>query len=245
MRGNKQNQFALHLLATMAIVLVCAAVYEWLGRSGMSTTTVWLLLIAGALLLSGIYLLLSGVIFDFSSWLMGRYGKVKPEEVATPLAEIAKPAIPEVTPVAASPESEQNRRVLENAIDTVCRYSDLVFGGTMNDEDKKRVHTYLTDLANMRPLPANVRQIRVDREKINYVDLCHYGWNIWYALKCARNRFYGQQEVVVWLKKCFEPLNRYDERTLRAKLRATDGVSYTLHNNENLKEYLERNDKKR
>lgn len=214
MRGNKQNQFALHLLATMAIVLVCAAVYEWLGRSGVSTTTVWLLLIAGALLLSGIYLLLSGVIFDFSSWLMGRYGKVKPEEVATPLAESAKPIIPEVTPVAASPESEQNRRVLENAIDTVCRYSDLVFGDAMSDEDKKRLHAYLTDLANMRSLPANVRQICVDREKINYIDLCHYGWNIWYALKCARNRFYGQQEVVVWLKKCFEPLSRYDERTL-------------------------------
>lgn len=75
-----------------------------------------------------------------------------------------------------------------------------------------------------------VKQIRVDREKINYVDLCHYGCNIWYALKCACNRFYDQKELVVWLKKCFEPLNRYDERTLRAKLRATDGVSGCARN---------------
>lgn len=59
----------------------------------------------------------------------------------------------------------------------------------MSDDDKKLLHDYLTDLANMRLLPAGVRQIRVDREKVNYIDLCHYGWNIWYALKCARRRF--------------------------------------------------------
>lgn len=97
----------------------------------------------------------------------------------------------------------------------------------------------------MQPLPADVQQIRVDRETVNYIDLCHYGWNIWYALKCACNHFCDQKKLVVWLKACFEPLNRYDERTLRAKLRATDGVSYKLRNNENLKEYLEHNDKKR
>lgn len=240
MKPEQYYKYGLLAFVVMAILFVCAAVYERLSHSGMGTTAVWLLLIAGALLLGGIYLLLSGAIFESTSWLMRRCGKIKPEKT-----EITEPVIPEVIPVAASPESEQNRRVLENAIDTVCRYSDLVFGDAIDDEDKKRLHAYLADLANMRPLPANVRQIRVDREKINYVDLCHYGWNIWYALKCARNRFYGQQEVVVWLKTYFEPLNRYDERTLRAKLRATDGVSYTLHNNENLKEYLENNDKTR
>ncbi len=57
--------------------------------------------------------------------------------------------------------------------------------------------------------------------------------------------FYDQKEVVIWLKACFEPLNRYDERTLRSKLRATDGVSYKLRINQSLKEYLEHNDKKR
>lgn len=42
----------------------------------MSAAAVWLSLIAGALLLGGIYLLLSGVIFESASWLMRRRGGV-------------------------------------------------------------------------------------------------------------------------------------------------------------------------
>lgn len=245
MKPEQNYKYGLLAFVVMAILFVCATAYERLSYSGMSTTAVWLSLIAAALFLSGIYLLLSGVIFDFASWLTRRCGKIKPEEVVAIPTETAKPVVPEVIPVAESPESEQDCRVLESAIDTVCRYTDLVFGDAMSDDDKKLVHGYLTDLANMRLLPAGVRQIRVDREKVNYIDLCHYGWNIWYALKCARRRFYAQQEVVVWLKACFELLNRYDERTLRSKLRATDGVSYKLRINQSLKEYLEHNDKKR
>ncbi len=189
MKPEQNYKYGLLAFVVMAILFVCAAAYERLSHSGMSTTAVWLSLIAGALLLGGIYLLLSGVIFDFTSWLMRRCGKIKPEEVVTTPTEKAKPVVPEVIPVAESPESKQDRRVLESAIDTVCRYTDLVFGDAISGEDKKLLHGYLADLANMRPLPAGVRQIHDDREKVNYIDLCHYGWNIWYALKCARNRF--------------------------------------------------------
>lgn len=129
----------------MAILFVCAAAYERLSHSGMSMTAVWLSLIAGALLLGGIYLLMSGVIFESTSWLMRRCGKIKPEKTVT---ETTEPVIPEVTPVAVSPESEQNRRVLENAVDTICRYTDLVFGDAVSDEDKKLLHAYLADLAS-------------------------------------------------------------------------------------------------
>lgn len=60
----------------MEIFFVCAAAYERLSHSGMSAAAVWLSLIAGALLLGGIYLLLSGVIFESASWLMRRRGGV-------------------------------------------------------------------------------------------------------------------------------------------------------------------------
>lgn len=133
MKPEQYYKYGLLAFVVMALLFVCAAAYERLSHSGMSTTAVWLSLIAGALLLGGIYLLLSGAIFESTSWLMRRQGEIKPEKTVT---EATKPIIPEVTPVVASPESEQNRRVLENAIDTVCRYTDLVFSDAVSDEDK-------------------------------------------------------------------------------------------------------------
>lgn len=147
MKQEQYYKYGLLAFVVMAILFVCAAAYERLSHSGMSTIALWLSVIALALLLGGIYLLLSGVIFEFFSWLMRRCGKLKPEGAPKQEPEAVKCVVPEVTPVAVSPESEQDRRVLENAIDTICRYTDLVFGDAVSDNDKKLLHIYLVCFA--------------------------------------------------------------------------------------------------
>ena len=73
----------------------------------------------------------------------------------------------------------------------------------------------------------------------DYGDLCHYGWNVWNAFKGATNRFYDQTELAEWLKASFESLAKYNTKTLRAKLRATDG-GYRIRLLDNLKEYIQK-----
>lgn len=136
MKPEQNYKYGLLAFVVMAILFVCAAAYECLSHRGMSAAAVWLSLIAGTLLLGGIYLLLSGAIFEFTSLLMRRFGKIKPEEVVMTPMETAKPVVPEVTRVAELPESGQDRRVLESAVNTICRYTDVVFGDAMSDEDK-------------------------------------------------------------------------------------------------------------
>ena len=74
---------------------------------------------------------------------------------------------------------------------------------------------------------------------VSYGDLCHYGWNVWNAFKGATNRFYDQTELAEWLKASFESLAKYNTKTLRAKLRATDG-GYRIRLIDNLKEYIQK-----
>ena len=55
----------------------------------------------------------------------------------------------------------------------------------------------------------------------------------------ATNRFYDQTELAEWLKASFESLAKYNTKTLRAKLRATDG-GYRIRLIDNLKEYIQK-----
>lgn len=59
---------------------------------------------------------------------------------------------------------------------------------------------------------------------------------MWNAFKGARNQFYDQSELAEWLKSGFESLGKYNTKTLRAKLRATDG-GYGIRLVDNLKVY--------
>lgn len=90
----------------------------------------------------------------------------------------------------------------------------------------------------MTPVPNDVPQVRLRHDRVSYGDLCHYGWNVWNAFKGATNRFYDQTELAEWLKASFESLAKYNTKTLRAKLRATDG-GYRIRLLDNLKEYIQ------
>ena len=94
-------------------------------------------------------------------------------------------------------------------------------------------------LACMAPVPNDVPQVRLRHDRVSYGDLCHYGWNVWNAFKGATNRFYDQTELAEWLKASFESLAKYNTKTLRAKLRATDG-GYRIRLIDNLKEYIQK-----
>ena len=87
-------------------------------------------------------------------------------------------------------------------------------------------------------IPESVPQVRLRGDRIGYGDLCHYGWNVWNAFKGARNQFYDQSELAEWLKSGFESLGKYNTKTLRAKLRATDGGD-GIRLVDNLKEYIQ------
>ena len=50
---------------------------------------------------------------------------------------------------------------------------------------------------------------------------------------------YDQTELAEWLKASFESLAKYNTKTLRAKLRATDG-GYRIRLLDNLKEYIQK-----
>lgn len=95
MNPEQNYKYGLMAFVVMAILFVCAAAYERLSHSGMSTTAVRLSLVAVALL-GGVYLLLSGTIYEFVIWVMRRCGKIKPEEVVTTPTEKAKPVSPKL-----------------------------------------------------------------------------------------------------------------------------------------------------
>lgn len=104
------------------------------------------------------------------------------------------------------------------------------------EEELERIAVDATDEKSMESTVAISDVIPGDR--IGYGDLCHYGWNVWNAFKGARNQFYDQSELAEWLKLGFESLGKYNTKTLRAKLRATDG-GYGIRLVENLKEYIQ------
>ena len=60
---------------------------------------------------------------------------------------------------------------------------------------------------------------------------------MWNAFKGARNQFYDPSELAEWLEPGFESPGKYNTKTLRAKLRVTDG-GYGIRLVDNLKEYI-------
>ena len=143
-------------------------------------------------------------------------------------------AISEVIPGDPDPETQ----ILENALSTVYTYTDQILGEALDESNRLILRRRLLYLACMVAIPESVPQVRLRGDRIGYGDLCHYGWNVWNAFKGARNQFYDQSELAEWLKSGFESLGKYNTKTLRAKLRATDG-GYGIRLVDNLKEYIQ------
>ncbi|MEG2001308.1 MAG: hypothetical protein RR053_07955 [Evtepia sp.] len=129
---------------------------------------------------------------------------------------------------------------LKNAILTVYEYTDSVLKDAISEEDQQILRRRLHYFANRMPIPLDMPQVHVDRGRVDYIDLCHYGWNVWNAFKDANNKFCGQSQLIEWLQSTFGLLVRYNPKTLRAKLRNTDKGDPRIHLVDNLKKYLQK-----
>ena len=218
------------VLVFFLIVLFCVMVSR-----GFPFWMALVLLVPAGLCVAGLYYFSMGTSADLSERFFRRFRREqpKPEEISIvkekpePAVEVTDEksldptvAISEVIPGDPAPETP----ILENALSTVYTYTDQILGGALDESN--------------RLISESVPQVRLRGDRIGYGDLCHYGWNVWNAFKGARNQFYDQSELAEWLKSGFESLGKYNTKTLRAKLRATDG-GYGICLVDNLKEYIQ------
>ena len=138
--------------------------------------------------------------------------------------------VPESAVVSADPVPDD--RILENALATVYEYTDKDLGDAIDETNLRILRRRLLYLACMTPVPNDVPQVQLRHDRVSYGDF-------WNAFKGATNRFYDQTELAEWLKASFESLAKYNTKTLRAKLRATDG-GYRIRLLDNLKEYIQK-----
>ena len=233
------------VLVFFLIVLFCVMVSR-----GFPFWMALVLLVPAGLCVAGLYYYFSmGTSADLSERFFRRFRREqpKPEEISI-VKENPEPAveetdekrldptvaISEVIPGDPAPETP----ILENALSTVYTYTDQILGGALDESNRLILRRRLLYLACMAAIPESVPQVRLRGDRIGYGDLCHYGWNVWNAFKGARNQFYDQSELAEWLKSGFESLGKYNTKTLRAKLRATDG-GYGIRLVDNLKEYIQ------
>ena len=232
------------VLVFFLIVLFCVMVSR-----GFPFWMALVLLVPAGLCVAGLYYFSMGTSADLSERFFRcfRREQPKPEEISIveekpePAVEVTDEksldptvAISEVIPGDPAPETP----ILENALSTVYTYTDQILGGALDESNRLILRRRLLYLACMAAIPESVPQVRFQGDRIGYGDLCHYGWNVWNAFKGARNQFYDQSELAEWLKSGFESLGKYNTKTLRAKLRATDG-GYGICLVDNLKEYIQ------
>lgn len=207
------------------------------------------LLVPAGLCVAGFYYFSMGTSADLSERFFRRFRRERSKSDEIPIVE-EKPepaveatdeknsdptvAISEVIPGDPDPETP----ILENALSTVYTYTDQILDESLDESNRLILRRRLLYLACMAAIPESVPQVRLRGDRIGYGDLCHYGWNVWNAFKGARNQFYDQSELAEWLKSGFESLGKYNTKTLRAKLRATDG-GYGIRLVDNLKEYIQ------
>lgn len=243
-------QKGLRMIVAGVIILALIIVFYAMIARGFPLWLTLVLLIPAGFCLVGLCFFSYGSSADISEKFFGRFQPKKPvKEKISAIEAMESTLIVESSPEKAEdlsaltsvpvppvPESQ----TLKNALATVYEYTDRELGSAIDEKNRKILQQRLLYLACMKPVPEEVSQVRIDREKANYIDLCHYGWNIWNAFKGATNRFYDQTQLVEWLRGSFDSLASYNKKTLRAKLRATDGVSYRIRLIWNLKEYLQK-----
>lgn len=232
------------VLVFFLIVLFCVMVSR-----GFPFWMALVLLVPAGLCVAGLYYFNIGTSADLSERFFRRFRCEWPksdeisivEEKPEPAVEVTDEksldptvAISDVIPGDPAPETP----ILENALSTVYTYTDQILGEALDESNRLILRRRLLYLACMAAIPESVPQVRLRGDRIGYGDLCHYGWNVWNAFKGARNQFYDQSELAEWLKSGFESLGKYNTKTLRAKLRATDG-GYGIRLVDNLKEYIQ------
>lgn len=245
MGAEKHYNYGLVILLVASIAALAVGIYFRLHADGVSHI---IAIVITAIIISfsiGLYFIFRGALHDlFTRLFKSRKKVVSTKESITPSPEIAiqKPNSATTYEDIAMPQpskstlSDHERKVLSAAIDAVFEYTDRVLGNAIDENGMKILRTRLIALANMESIPKDTSQVVVDRDKLTYVDICHYGWNIWYKLKGARNRFYDQTQLVDWLQDSFEILGRYDKKTLRTKLRTTSNATYKIPLTEDIRE---------
>ena len=229
------------VLVFFLIVLFCVMVSR-----GFPFWMALVLLVPAGLCVAGLYYFSIGTSADLSELFFRRFGCSQPRgEEKTMTEGVGSEQRCERSPDAIVPESAvvsadpvPDDRILENALASVYEYTDKDLGDAIDETNLRILRRRLLYLACMTPVPNDVPQVRLRSDRIGYGDLCHYGWNVWNAFKGARNQFYDQSELAEWLKSGFESLGKYNTKTLRAKLRATDG-GYGIRLVDNLKEYIQ------
>ena len=230
------------VLVFFLIVLFCVMVLR-----GFPFWMALVLLVPAGLCVAGLYYFSMGTSADLSERFFRRFGCSQPRgEEKTMTEGVGSEQRCERSPDAIVPESAvvsadpvPDDRILENALATVYEYTDKDLGDAIDETNLRILRRRLLYLACMTPVPNDVPQVRLRHDRVSYGDLCHYGWNVWNAFKGATNRFYDQTELAEWLKASFESLAKYNTKTLRAKLRATDG-GYRIRLLDNLKEYIQK-----
>lgn len=245
MSAEKHYNYGLIIVFVAVVAALAVGIYFRLHADGVNHITAIIITAIILALVIGVYFIFQGILHDTFTRLFKshRHSNKTPKEIPpmednttktdslTPQAEdstISQPLKPML--------SDHERKILSGAIDAVFEYTDRVLGDAIDENGMKNLRTRLMSLANMDSIPSDTPQVVVDRDKLTYVDICHYGWNIWYKLKGARNRFYDQTQLVDWLQDSFEILGRYDKKTLRSKLRTTTNATYKIPLTEDIRE---------
>lgn len=241
-------QKGLRLIVASVVILVLIVLFCVMVSRGFPFWLAFVLLVPTGLGMVGFYFFSLGSSMDFSERFFRRVRQQNGEILAVKkMTEEVSPErqdeggldgiVSESAAVSADPVPDD--RILENALATVYEYTDKDLGDAVDEINLRILRRRLLYLACMTPVPNEVPQIRLRHDRVSYGDLCHYGWNVWNAFKGATNRFYDQTELAEWLKASFESLAKYNTKTLRAKLRATDG-GYRIRLLDNLKEYIQK-----
>ena len=247
MNSDYYFQKGLRLIVTGVVVLGLIIIFSGMVSQGFPLWLALVLLVPAGLGVVVFNFFRRGSSADLSERFFGRLGhsqrrgeeKTTTEGVGSDQRCERSPdaIVPESAVVSADPIPDD--RILENALATVYEYTDKDLGDAIDETNLRILRRRLLYLACMTPVPNDVPQVRLRHDRVSYGDLCHYGWNVWNAFKGATNRFYDQTELAEWLKASFESLAKYNTKTLRAKLRATDG-GYRIRLLDNLKEYIQK-----
>ena len=240
-------QKGLRLIVASAVIFALIVLLSAMVSRGFPLWLALVLLVPAGLGVTGFYFFSVGSSADLSERFFRRFGCSQPRgEEKTTTEGVGSEQRCERSPDAIVPESAvvsadpvPDDRILENALATVYEYTDKDLGDAVDGTNRQILRRRLLYLACMAPVPNDVPQVRLRHDRVSYGDLCHYGWNVWNAFKGATNRFYDQTELAEWLKASFESLAKYNTKTLRAKLRATDG-GYRIRLIDNLKEYIQK-----
>lgn len=246
MNSDQYFHRGLRLIVASVLVFFLIVLFCIMVSRGFPFWRALVLLVPAGLCVAGLYYFSMGTSADLSERFFRRFGCSQPRgEEKTTTEGVGSEQRCERSPDAIVPESAvvsadpvPDDRILENALATVYEYTDKDLGDAVDGTNRQILRRRLLYLACMAPVPNDVPQVRLRHDRVSYGDLCHYGWNVWNAFKGARNQFYDQSELAEWLKSGFESLGKYNTKTLRAKLRATDG-GYGIRLVDNLKEYIQ------